>query len=81
MLFKATDDHWYLIIGNFEEAEEIDDCSVCGPFPDEEAADDYRIKNFSNPGGTEIDDSGTQAPPENAESPRDQHIRQRRILW
>ena len=60
-IFKATNGRWYLLLGDFEYAE-WEDSTAYGPFSSENAADNY-IRNFSNPGALDVDDSGTKPPP------------------
>lgn len=67
--FKAKDDQWYCTLGDDEHDYEDHECTTYGPFLSEEAADGYVSRNFSNPGGSCTDDSGTAAVPANAVSP------------
>jgi hypothetical protein len=46
-IFRATDDKWYLILGNHEYSEDDKDCSCYGPFEDEDAAQDELFKRGS----------------------------------
>lgn len=52
---------WWLDLANREYGDE-DDATTYGPFRTEDDADDY-IRNFSNPGGLSVDDSGRRPPP------------------
>jgi len=61
--FKATDGKWYMLLGNSEYAFEDWECTAYGPY-DDIAGCDLELKNHSNPGCGEIDDSGTRPPPE-----------------
>ncbi len=49
-IFKATDNQWYVLLGNFEYAEETHECTCYGPFACEEKAVD-ELEHHSNPGG------------------------------
>lgn len=62
--WKATDGKWYLLLGNFEYAEDEEDCTCYGPFSSQEAAE-KELDNHSNPGGWNEDDSGKRPPPKN----------------
>ena len=64
-IYKATDDKWYLLLGDFEYAYDEEDCTTYGPFVSEEKADRFLSNNFSNPGGLDVDDSGESEPPKN----------------
>lgn len=68
-IYKATDQNWYLLIGDEFEDAGPEDSSAHGPFASEDAAEEYRVNNFPNPGGYEIDDSGTQEPPKDVRRP------------
>ena len=65
--WKATDDQWYVELGNFEYAQESCDCTRYGPFSSLEKAESFVDRGFSNPGGSYTDDSGTQPPPSDAQ--------------
>jgi hypothetical protein len=65
-IWKANDQKWYMILGDEEYAEEIEDCSIYGPFNDDKAV--FReLDNHSNPGAYSFDDSGTEPPPKKPE--------------
>ena len=49
-IFKATDDQWYVLLGNFEYAEETEECTCYGPFVSQAAAEG-ELEYHSNPGG------------------------------
>jgi hypothetical protein len=65
----ATDGNWYLRLGRHEHDWEDYQCTVYGPFSTYEQANQYRYDNFSNPGGQEVDSTGTTPPPVDPESP------------
>ena len=67
-IFKATDNQWYMILGNFEYANDTEDCSVYGPFGSQEATF-KELDNHSNPGGMSVDDSGLEPVPKGAKRP------------
>lgn len=63
-IWKATDGRYYVTVGDFEHAYDDSDCSTYGPFDDEDAAyDGARNSGPGNPGGYDLDDSGTEPPP------------------
>ena len=62
-IFKATDGKWYILLGNFEYAHEEKDCTYYGSFPTYDAAWKELEDHHSNPGGADMDDSGTRLPP------------------
>jgi hypothetical protein len=66
---KCVDGKWYMTLGDFEHAYDDFDCTVYGPFESAEAADEYRQRRFSNPGGSCTDASGTEPAPANAVKP------------
>ena len=59
-IIKATDDRWYLILGNFEHAYNIDDCMVKSFRTEDDAW--AEVNKYSNPGGGYVDRSGTIKP-------------------
>ena len=61
-IYKAKDGKWYMFLGNYEYAWDIEDCTAYGPFADEEAAI-KELDNHSNPGGWVTDKSGTREAP------------------
>ena len=61
-IYLATDKEWYLDLASNEYGDHYD-ATTYGPFYDEQTAEDYVKDNFSNPGGLDVDDSGTQPPP------------------
>lgn len=61
-IYKATSGKWYLELAP-QEYGQIHDAYCYGPFRSEAEADKYLHRNFSNPGGCEIDDSGTRTEP------------------
>tara|TARA_R110002110_G_scaffold8326_6_gene41867 strand:- start:5847 stop:6095 length:249 start_codon:yes stop_codon:yes gene_type:complete len=68
MAYKATDEKWYLILGNHEYAYDDHNCTTYGPFNTEEEAFG-ELDHHSNPGGSESDDEGMREPPENPQAP------------
>jgi hypothetical protein len=66
----ATDGQWYLQIGDHEHCWDDWNCTWYGPFPSLEVADEYTYNNFTNTGGSEIDDRGTMEPPKEFTRPR-----------
>lgn len=72
--FKATDDQWYLELGDFEYAYDRADCTIYGPFKSEEDAH-KELHNHSNPGAYSIDDSGKRPVPPNVTQPLEQRNR------
>lgn len=58
--FLATDDQWYMGLESDRGSGEYQDF---GPFQSQEVALAYLRRNFSNPGGFDVDDSGTLPPP------------------
>jgi hypothetical protein len=64
-IWKASNGRWYLDLADNEHGE-YEDATTYGPFMSEDEAEDH-LSGFSNPGGTDYDDSGTQSPP--SESP------------
>lgn len=64
-IFKATDEKWYMILGDIEYAEEIEDCTTYGPFSSQEAVLAELDNNHSNPGSFNCDSSGKATPPIN----------------
>lgn len=70
-IWKATDGKFYLLLGNFEHANDDEDCTAYGPFADEEQAFQRACNTGpGNPGGSDTDESGTQPPPLVFERPR-----------
>jgi hypothetical protein len=61
-IWKDSAGNWWLDLAD-EEYGEYEDARTHGPFSSEDAADSYLSKNFSNPGGADVDDSGKKAPP------------------
>ncbi len=61
-IWKASNGRWYLDLAHREYGD-YEDATTYGPFSSERAADKYMSSNFSNPGGLDVDDSGTQPPP------------------
>jgi hypothetical protein len=64
-IWKATDSKWYMRLGDFEYAEERGDCTCYGPFESMEEVD-KELDRHSNPGGSNINESGTKPPPDPA---------------
>ena len=60
-IWKASNGKWYLDLAS-DEYGEYHDATTYGPFSSEDAAEDH-LDNFSNPGGLEVDDAGTEPPP------------------
>jgi hypothetical protein len=71
-IWKATNDKWYMTLGDFEYAYEDDDCTTYGPFKDCGAVED-ELDNHSNPGGSWVDESGTKAPPVSPRKPNQKY--------
>ena len=63
-IIKATNNRWYLVLGNFEYAHNDWDCTVYGTFNSEDSVWDYIHGHFANPGGGSIDSDGTITPEE-----------------
>lgn len=61
-IWKASDGRWYMELGDFEYAEEPEDCTIYGPFNTEQQVM-VELSQHSNPGGYSLDDSGTRPPP------------------
>lgn len=62
--YKASNGKWYMELARREYGgREDSDCY--GPFPDEASALKY-LDRFSNPGGYDTDESGTDEPPKKA---------------
>lgn len=57
LIYKATNDKWYMALGN-REYSDLNDATTYGPFPTEEAASG-ELEYHSNPGGYSTSDSGT----------------------
>jgi hypothetical protein len=64
-IWKATDQKWYVELGDFEYAYGSENCTRYGPFDSEEDVLDG-IDAFSNPGGSTTDTTGTAPPPSDA---------------
>lgn len=62
-IWKASNGSWYLNLAADEHGEYYD-AYTYGPFSSEESADRYMDKLGPNPGSLEVDDSGTEKPPE-----------------
>jgi hypothetical protein len=60
--YKARNGEWYMELAPREDGEQ-EDAITYGPFPDEDAADTYLRRHFSNPGGNDLDDSGRRPVP------------------
>jgi hypothetical protein len=60
--FKASDGKWYMYL---EDSCYRDVYNDYGPFNSQEEADRYLSRNFANPGGYNVDDSGKSKPPTN----------------
>lgn len=74
-IWKATDNQYYVIVGDFEHAYDEADCSAFGPFESEDDAFDGACRSGpGNPGGYDLDDGGTRPPPTNPK-------RLRRAFW
>lgn len=69
-MMKAKDQKWYLLIGDDFEDAGPEDSTAHGPFASESKTERYLEDNFSNPGGLEIDDSGTQDVPSDVKKPQ-----------
>ncbi len=61
-IWKASNGKWYLDLASNEYGD-YHDATTYGPFSSEDAGDSYLRDNFSNPGGLEVDDRGTEPPP------------------
>lgn len=59
--WKASNNKWYLDLAP-GEYDEYGDATTYGPFNTQREAEKY-LDQFSNPGGWDEDDSGTQPPP------------------
>lgn len=69
-IFKATDNQFYMQLGNFEYAEDPQDCTTYGPTKTADEMEKFLFDNFSNPGSISFDDSGTIPTPKNAKPAR-----------
>lgn len=78
-IWKANNSSWYVLLGDFEYADEERDCTAYGPFDSADEAESYVSDNFSNPGGQLVDDSGVDNPPENPTSPEGRSSYRRRF--
>lgn len=67
--FLAVDGNWYMTLGDREYSYDDHDCTNYGPFETEEATDQYRRDNFSNPGGGTISRDGVEPVPEDCVDP------------
>jgi hypothetical protein len=67
-IWLATDNQFYMLLGNYEYAHDEKDCTAFGPFASEEKAWE-ELEFHSNPGGGNIDRSGKRPPPTNPEKP------------
>jgi len=67
-IYKATNDKWYMDLEDERYSDEDEDdynsgeMRSYGPFGSEEAAERF-LRNFSNPGGYDVDSSGRRKPP------------------
>jgi len=52
--FPATNNKWYMELGDFEHAEDASDCTTYGPFDSLELAE-KELDNHSNPGSSWTD--------------------------
>ncbi len=59
--YKASNGKWYMDLAPHEYGE-YEDATTYGPFYSEDSAMKF-LHNFANPGGYDVDDSGTAAPP------------------
>jgi len=71
---KANDGSYYMGLSDYppEDDDGYWDDGIknwWGPFPSFEAADGYLRRNFANPGGHTIDNSGSRPPPRNPIKP------------
>jgi predicted DNA-binding WGR domain protein len=73
--YKATDGRWYMDLEDERYDDEDEDgyrssgdMNSYGPFNSEEAAEKF-LRNFSNPGGYDVDSSGRRKPPASAIRP------------
>lgn len=64
LFYLATDNQWYLNLGNFEYVYDDIDCTTYGPFKTMESAQKH-LKHFPSTSSEEIDDSCSVSPPEN----------------
>lgn len=85
--YKAQDGRWFMELAQ-EEHGEREDATTYGPFRDQEAAIEYLDENFANPGGWNVEDSGTLPVP--TVSPNGEHVMRpgfardrtlRRMVW
>jgi hypothetical protein len=65
---KAVDQQWYMVLGNFEHAHDLEDCTVFGPYATQELCE-KELDFHSNPGSMNIDESGTRPVPPNVTEP------------
>lgn len=59
--YRAADGRWYLEMAD-DEYGEYEDADVYGPFASEDSLDGFR-RYFPNPGGGDVDESGTRPAP------------------
>tara|TARA_B100000749_G_C18446284_1_gene474392 strand:+ start:3009 stop:3284 length:276 start_codon:yes stop_codon:yes gene_type:complete len=63
--YLATDKKWYVMLGMDEGCEEWDDCFAIGPFDSlHDAESSIASAPYPNTGGSEIDESATETPPQ-----------------
>jgi hypothetical protein len=66
LIYKANDGKWYVELGDYEH--QYEDCPTYGPFGSYEDAEN-ELDYHSNPGGWNIDESGTESPPSKLRRP------------
>jgi len=62
LVYKAVGGNWYLELADSED-DGRDKATTYGPFPDSAKAKEFVHKNFSSPGGVEVDDRGKDPVP------------------
>jgi hypothetical protein len=62
---KCSDGKWYMVLGDNEYAYDDWNCTTYGGYDTEEEVW-KELDNHSNPGGMDVDRTGTQPPPKNA---------------
>jgi hypothetical protein len=62
-IWKDSESSWWLDLAD-EEHGEYHEATTYGPFRSEKKAGRYLSDEFSNPGGYNVDDRGTNPPPE-----------------
>ena len=68
-IIQASDQQFYLKLGNFKLADKDEDCTDFGPFASFAAVEDYLMANHTNPGSWRWNFSGLIDPPISPEAP------------